>query len=219
MRRAAVRCLGNNAAVCRSQTWPVHARASLWRSTGTRQLRSSRSTRDGALQHRSRSLGRGKPREALLGTHCLGESTTAHRTQDHAAAERHEDGWAVSRLEVRCAALAAENDSLRACLTDVTDNNAALHAALAAREQALARAERGGAQEAAQQRAEVEHQVSRYKQMLHELARSAETLSRDNVVLSTEVVQLRVRCQDARDEGSVMEARVGHLQVRRQPPL
>jgi hypothetical protein len=38
-------------------------------------------------------------------------------------------------------------------------------------------------------------------------------------VLSTEVMQLRERCQKEREEGSVLQSRVGHLQVCHSSPV
>lgn len=124
-----------------------------------------------------------------------------------------DDAWELSRLHVRCAAMAAENDSLRMCLKEVTENNAALQAALHKKEEVLQQRAAAGERAALDGIAEMEHQLDRYKQMLHELAASVEVLSKDNVVLSTEVMQLRERCQKEREEGSVLQSRVGHLQV------
>jgi regulator of replication initiation timing len=121
--------------------------------------------------------------------------------------------WELSRLQVRCAAMASENDSLRMCLKEITENNRALQAALQEKDEALQQKASASERAAMDGIAEMEHQLERYKQMLHELAASAEVLSKDNVVLSTEVMQLRERCQKEREEGSVLQNRVGHLQV------
>ena len=125
-----------------------------------------------------------------------------------------DEAWELSRLQVRCASLAAENDSLRMCLKDVTENNSALQNALHERDAALKRKATASERATLTGIAEMEHQVEKYKQMLHELAASADVLSKDNVVLSTEVMQLRDQCQTERDQGQALEGRVGHLQVR-----
>jgi regulator of replication initiation timing len=124
-----------------------------------------------------------------------------------------DDAWENSRLQVQCASLAAENDSLRMYLKEVTENNSALQATLKDKDTAISNRASAAEKATLTGIAEMEHQVDKYKQMLHELAASAELLSKDNVVLSTEVRQLRDRCQVEREQGSALEGRVGQLQV------
>lgn len=132
---------------------------------------------------------------------------------DQASASATDEAWEMSRLQVRCASLAAENDSLRMCLKDVTENNSALENALREKEASIRRKASATEKATLTGMAEMENQVEKYKQMLHELAASADVLSKDNVVLSTEVMQLRDRCQTEKEQGKQLEGRVGHLQV------
>jgi chromosome segregation ATPase len=131
------------------------------------------------------------------------------------ASQSPDEAWEVSRLQVRCASLAAENDRLRAGLHDAAEATASLQAALRDREDAQRRKASAAVKANMTGMAEAQAQVEKYKGMLHELAASAETLSKDNVVLSTEVMQLRERCREERVQGGALESRVGKLQARR----
>ena len=120
-------------------------------------------------------------------------------------------------MQVRCASLAAENDSLRMTLKEAADTNTSLQSSLDRAENAMKKRAQSAEKATLTGIAEMELQVDKYKQMLHELAASAEVLSKDNVVLSTEVMQLRERCAAEREQGSALEGRVGQLQARRFP--
>lgn len=123
------------------------------------------------------------------------------------------DGWQLSRLQVRCAALVAENDSLRMCLKEAADSNSALQAAIDDQDSALRCKASKHEREAISNVAELEQEAANYKGMLQELATSAEVLSKDNVALSSEVRQLRKQCEAERTKCFALEGRAGHLQV------
>ena len=107
----------------------------------------------------------------------------------------------------------AENDSLRASLKDAADATCALEATLRERDAALHRKSSAAERAAMNGAAEMEQQVDRYKQMVQDLAASSQMLSKDNVILSEEVAQLRRKCSDEQEQGCALEERVGKLQV------
>ena len=121
--------------------------------------------------------------------------------------------WETARLRVRAASLAAENDTLKMCVRELTERATYLETAVRSTETSAEASTRRTHKAAAGRVAEMEQEVHRYKSMLQELASSAEVLSKDNVVLSTEVMQLRERVRNEASSGVALQDRVGQLQV------
>jgi chromosome segregation ATPase len=120
----------------------------------------------------------------------------------------------IARLRVRSAAVEEENKNLKEQLKAIAQKHEALQATARARDAEAKESLKSAHRKTAEQIAEMEHQVESYKSQLTELSRSAKILSQDNIALSTEVMQLRQRLSEENEHGSVLEGRVGQLQVR-----
>jgi hypothetical protein len=117
-------------------------------------------------------------------------------TRDIAARES-QLRFEVERLKKQAATLTAENDAVRAQMRAARRDRAATEGSLAMESRELDRLREKAIGEGAVRAAELEDQCERQRRMLQELAVASEALAKDNVLLSTELVAVRDRGDDA----------------------
>jgi uncharacterized membrane protein YgcG len=110
-------------------------------------------------------------------------------------------------LRVQAVSLAAENDGMRAQMDAMRRVYAESEGSFVLQSHELDRLREKALGEGAERAAELEDQCDRQRRMLQELAVASEALAKDNVLLSSELVALR-------DRGEEAESKVGLLTER-----
>ena len=132
-------------------------------------------------------------------------------TRDIAARES-QLRFEVERLKRHNASLTAENDAVRAQMRAARRDRAATEGSLAMESRELDRLREKAIDEGAVRAAELEDQCERQRRMLQELAVASEALAKDNVLLSTELVSVRDRGDDAERRAAELTERLRSAQ-------
>ena len=176
--------------------------------------RSERSTRDRDRPPSGRSTSGGYKGAQLSGGNSafiITAPTDRTATRDMAAREsllRFE----VERLRVQATSLAAENDGMRGQMDAMRRVFAESEGSFVLQSHELDRLREKALGEGATRAAELEDQCDRQRRMLQELAVASEALAKDNVLLSSELVAVRDRGEEAESKVSVLTERLTSAQ-------
>ncbi|KAK3286698.1 hypothetical protein CYMTET_5758, partial [Cymbomonas tetramitiformis] len=120
--------------------------------------------------------------------------------------------WELARLRVQTTALAAENDVLRQGAQELSQKLRTVETATQDDAQKQQLRVRQAEEIAAARTADLEEQSERQRRVLAELALAAETLAKDNVLLTSEVMSLRDTGKRTERHAEDLEDRVHKLQ-------
>lgn len=118
----------------------------------------------------------------------------------------------VERLRVQVTSLAAENDAARAQMDAMRRAYSESEGSFVLQSHELDKLREKALGEGATRAAELEDQVDRQRRMLQELAIASEALAKDNVLLSSELVALRDRAEDAEERVGALSERLASAQ-------